>query len=406
MIFGVIAVVPGIVSGLISQIVHGEFLSSVMIALIAILAGAIPAFLFNRAVKRELKDWYGVTRTLSSGMLDIEVETTGARDEFHQIGYEINKVILGLRSILKEMESASITVDQISRSQAHEAEELSSAFEEISAMMQTFRGGAEEQRHSLSGAKEMIDSLMDRVDHMLTDITTAVTGADKAMRTAESGTEAIRLAQHHMNAVKTEVTETARNIRTIAEEVNQIKDTVSSITKIANQTNLLAINAAIEAAHAGEAGKGFAVVATEVRKLAEETTSFSSTILKALEAAQVDMQEAVIQIERNMKAVEDGVSIVATAGDSIEKLKESTHHMKELVTNNQNSARVVGDLGETLQSIVTETNRIAVDFTEIVEQVSTSLDTQTEDVSRLAEDTQHLSGEASKLKQIVKRFRM
>lgn len=404
LMFGTLNVVPSLSAGLIAFFSGAPILKSVSITIGSFIIGLFFCMFYYKQLIGRLRKWYSVTRTISSGDLSAEVPTKGARNEFHQIGYEINKVILGFRGIIKEFDHAASSVDRISEEQESAAQTLSSAFQEISATMQTFRGGAEQQRGSVSEALMMIDQMMDRVSTMQTEVEGAVSGADEALTTANKGEQAIHNTQDQMKLIQEDVSNTANKIRAIAEEAQQVMKKVASINDIAEQTNLLALNASIEAARAGEAGKGFAVVASEVRKLAEGTNEFAGDILNSLGRTQRELEAAVKQVQTNVKSMDHGMSAVAEAGESIDDLKNASVKTKELVNNNRISANAVTKDGQRLQEIINEINHIAEDFTDMVKETTTTMESNVEGIQTLADDSSLLSKEANHLNRVVKRF--
>lgn len=402
--FTLLSLVPGLVAAL-TTLVFGLKFSQTLVTFLATSGFTfVLSSFFYIVIRNRLKNWYGVTKTISSGDLSAEVKTQGARNEFHQIGYEINKVILGFRSIIKNFEEATGSVGSISEHQAKSAQVLSSAFDQVSATMQSFRGGAEQQSNSVILAQEMVDKMMELVEAMQSEIEKAVLGADEALHTSEEGEKAVASTQKQMRDIQANVIETAKKIRTISNDADLVMKKVSSITDIAKQTNLLALNASIEAARAGESGKGFAVVATEVRKLAEGTNQFAHDILASLQQTRDELQDAVDQVEVNVKSIGDGVEIVAEAGKAIDKLKTASLKTMELVSNNRRYAFSVTDNGKNLQQIIDEINIIAKDFTQIVQETTATVDKEIEGIHQLAEDASLLTNEAKNLSIIVKRF--
>ena len=270
--------------------------------------------------------------------------------------------------------------------------------------MQSFRGGAEQQSNSVILAQEMVDKMMGLVKAMQNEVEKAVHGADEALQTSEEGEKAVQSTQKQMRDIQANVIETAKRIRTISNDADLVMKKVSSITDIAKQTNLLALNASIEAARAGESGKGFAVVATEVRKLAEGTNLFAHDILASLQQTRDELQDAVDQVEINVKSIGDGVELVSEAGKAIDKLKTASIKTMELVSNNRQYAISVTDNGKSLQQIIDEINIIANDFTKIVQETTATVDKEIEGIHQLAEDASLLTKEAKNLSIIVKRF--
>lgn len=402
--FTILSLFPGVVATLTTSMFGLKFTQTLVAFLLTSGLTFGLSLFFYSTIRNRLKNWYAVTKTISSGDLSAEVKTKGARNEFHQIGYEINKVILGFRTIIKKFEEATASVGTISEHQAKSAQMLSSTFDQVSATMQSFRGGAEQQSNSVILAQEMVDKMMELVESMQNEVEKAVHGADEALQTSREGEKAVLSTQKQMREIQANVIETAKRIRDISTDADLVMKKVSSITDIAKQTNLLALNASIEAARAGESGKGFAIVANEVRKLAEGTNQFAHDILASLQQTRDELQDAVDQVEVNVKSIGDGVELVAEAGKAIDKLKTASIKTMELVSNNRQYAFSVTDNGKNLQQIIDEINVIANDFTKIVQETTATVDKEVEGIHQLAEDASLLMKEAKNLSIIVKRF--
>ncbi|WP_458414094.1 methyl-accepting chemotaxis protein [Schinkia sp. CFF1] len=402
--FTILSLVPGFAAALTTRVLGLGLGQCLATFLITACITMLMSLYFHFAIRGRLREWYAVTRTISSGDLSAEVKTKGARNEFHQIGYEINKVILGFRAIIGKFEEATKSVGGISIHQEASAQKLSSAFDQVSATMQSFRGGAEQQSNSVLDAEEMVDMMMELVETMQSEVEKAVAGADEALQTSHEGENAVISTQKQMREIQSNVIATAKKIRTISNDADIVMKKVSLITDIAKQTNLLALNASIEAARAGESGKGFAVVASEVRKLAEGTNEFARDILASLEKTREELQDAVSQVEGNVQSISEGVELIAEAGNAIDKLKTASLKTKDLVANNRKYSLSVTDNGRKLQQIIEEINIIAKDFTQIVQETTATVDREIEGIHELAGDASLLAQEAKNLSVIVRRF--
>lgn len=405
LLFATLNGVAALSAGIASRLVGGTTSDMIIIFLCTFVTAFIFSLFFHRILISHLRSWYSVTRSISSGNLNAEVKTVGRRNEFHQIGYEINKVILGFRSIIKSIESSIKTVSHISDEQEAASQRLSAAFQQISATMQTFQGGSEQQQGSVNLAHQMVSEMMKKASSMANEVNKAVTGADQALITAEKGEDAVLSTTTIMRTIEEDVRCTAEKIKKIADEADAVMNKVSSITDISEQTNLLALNASIEAARAGESGKGFSVVATEVRKLAEGTNEFAQDVLSSLQHTQRDLSDAVLQVENNMKFIKNGMNTVSFAGQTISELKGSSLKTKELVENNQTFAHDVMAEGKKLEQIMKEINSIAHDFTNMIQETTSTMETNVAGIQTLANDSALLATEVAQLNKIVKRFR-
>lgn len=405
LIFGGLAVAPSAIAALIAYMFSKNVMETVSVFGISFIVSLVLSVFSYFIITNRLRNWYAVTKKVSSGDLSAEVKTVGWRNEFHQIGYEINKIILGIRAMINDFKNGAETVERISKEQEMELQRISAAFEQLSAAIQTFRGGAETQRNSIGNADEMVETMMEKVRKMQEEVENAVAEADVALADASKGEEAVKLAQSLMKAIQTEALNTAAKIRTVAEEANFVMDNVSSITEISKQTNLLALNASIEAVRAGKEGNGFTIVANEVRKLAEGTKEFAEHIMSSLEKTRRDLEAAVAQVENTVQTIDEGMEVVSQTGEVIGHLAKTSVRTKNLVIHNRKSVDIVTLEGEKLQKIMKEMKAITDDFTKTVVETNASMEIQVEGMNMIAQDATKLSSEAKHLSRIVKRFR-
>ncbi|WP_373558571.1 methyl-accepting chemotaxis protein [Bacillus sp. FJAT-45350] len=400
-----LSLLPSVVIGVTGFVFNVPFTSLLTMIIVSLItAGAIGLYLYLY-IMRGLQSWYSVTRSISAGDLTAEIANR-SRTEFHQIGFEINKVVLGLKNIINELNRSAHSVDKVSGDQEMEAKRLSAAFNEFGETMQSFQSGTENQLSSLQSAHAMVQNMMNGVRGMQLEIKQTLDMSEDASVAAIEGEKAVFSSEEQMNQIQQTVSQSARKIMRVAEEAENVINKVSSITQIAEQTNLLALNASIEAARAGEAGKGFAIVASEVRKLAEDTNTFASDILSTLHHTRTELGEAVNQVEASVSTIGDGVKVVKLAGDSIRKLNEASEHTKHAVMSNHEYSDSLIQDGERLEQIIEEINKIAEQFTDQVVQTVASMDQQVDGINTLADDASKLSEEAQTLNRIVNRFKL
>lgn len=390
-----------LITALLMQLsIHQAFL----LFLISIGASSFTSFFVYRSFIANLRQWYNVTRTVSSGNLHVEVDIVGKRNEFHQIGYEINKIIFGIRSILGEFSNAVKTVKKVSQDQKKEAHRLSEIFDEVAATMEVFREGSKQQTDSFEKVRELANSMIEEVSNMESEIARVVQYAQSTMRSADEGQQMIEKTEQLMRNIENDTKQATSLIQLVSEKADHAMDMASAITAIAKQTNLLALNASIEAARAGEAGKGFAIVAEEVGKLADDTNSFAAKILSSLEETRNDLVHAVSAVKKNEESVDQASLSLSRTKESMQTFKRMFTDIHALLQHNRESVVNIHENGNNLKSLIENVNSIAHEFTNTVNETTAGLEEHIEGIHELAKESVILSDAVIHLQKILNRF--
>ncbi|MCU0426767.1 MAG: methyl-accepting chemotaxis protein [Candidatus Kapabacteria bacterium] len=240
----------------------------------------------------------------SSGNLTVRIQTqdAGKRDEISRLVEGLNNAVANVRDIMRK-------VRETADSTSHSTQEMLAATEKMAFT-------AAEQAQKANQATNRIEELTDQMQIGAKSARSFANVAHGTVTSSEEGSKRIQEAMVGMGSIAFVVAQSAETIRTLGESSNQIGEIVQVINEIADQTNLLALNAAIEAARAGEQGRGFAVVADEVRKLAERTTKATKEIATMIKRIQNETQQAVATIGRGTGEVERGTQLVEEAGQA------------------------------------------------------------------------------------------
>ncbi|KYD32235.1 methyl-accepting chemotaxis protein [Parageobacillus toebii NBRC 107807] len=400
--FSLLSIVPAVLSLLFTTIFS---LSALWMCTMTITIGLIFSFYFYHSLIIELRHWYSATRSVSSGNLQTEVRTKRKRNEFHQIAYELNKMILGIRTIITELAKAVKTVNQVSEKQQLETKRLSESFDEIAAAMETFREGTKQQTVSVEQANHFVMQMVKRVQNMQEEVERVVSQAKSALTSMNEGNRLIEETKQKMDTMQQEINKTTALIHAAAQEAANAQDMISSIRTITKQTNLLALNASIEASRAGEAGKGFAIVAQEVRKLAEDTNTFAAQILASLQTMASVLQDAVQAVQENEQHVEKTKLSLWKTGETFTLFQHMFTQLNELLQQNKIHVESVTVNGQNLQRLIGDINAIASDFTNMVQETTAGLEQQTIAIHELAKEADVLLASVHELEKIIQRFR-
>ncbi len=244
---------------------------------------------------------------------DITSRTTGA------IADAINCTIEELHTLVEQVNQASALVVKAS----HQTQQVSSGLL-TAAQHQTAK--IEQTTVAVLGMTESISEISDMAME-------SARVAKQSLTTAEKGTSAVRESIAGMNEIRTYIQDTSKRIKRLGESSQEIGEIVALITDITDQTNVLALNAALQATAAGEAGHGFTVIAQEVQRLAERSTEASKQISELIVTIQGDTQDAIAAMERSTLGVAKGAKRSDSAGRALEEIEQVSKQLAHLVSN-------------------------------------------------------------------------
>lgn len=279
---------------------------------------------------------------------DLTVNATVSEDFTGAIADSVNFAIDQLRSLVSAINSTSIMVTRSSNDTQNMAMKLAEA--------------SEHQAQEIAGASAAINEMAVSIDQVSANAMESATVAERSVAIAYNGGEVVQRTIDGMNMIREQIQETSKRIKRLGESSQEIGDIVSLINDIADQTNILALNAAIQASAAGEAGRGFAVVADEVQRLAERSASATRQIETLVKTIQADTNEAVSSMEATTSEVVKGAKLAKDAGEALGEVQTVSNTLSDLIQNISNAARQqaasAGHISSTMniiQEITTQT---------------------------------------------------
>jgi twitching motility protein PilJ len=256
---------------------------------------------------------------------DLTVKTTVWEDITGAFADSVNYAIDELRSLVTTINETS--------------EQVSSSAQETQTTARHLANAAEQQAQQISSATSAINQIVTSMDTVSRDSAESADVAERSVKIASHGAEVVRETISGMDSIRDQIQETSKRIKRLGESSQEIGSIVELINDIAEQTNILALNAAIQAASAGEAGRGFAVVADEVQRLAERSTSATKRIETLVQTIQSDTNEAVNSMEQTTAEVVAGARLAEDAGSALGDIERVSHDLSALIQNISTAAR-------------------------------------------------------------------
>jgi twitching motility protein PilJ len=284
-------------------------------------------------------------------------------DELRNLVTKINTTTLQVASAAQETQATALHLTDASDHQAQQITEVSTAITDMA-------GSIEQVSQNASQSSDV---------------------ATQSVNLAAQGNEAVKKAINGMDTIREQIQETSKRIKRLGESSQQIGDIVELINDIAEQTNILSLNAAIQATMAGEAGRGFAVVADEVQRLAERSGSATKQIDALVKTIQNDTSEAISSMERSTTEVVAGARLSQDAGASLEQIEGVSHRLADLINNISDAAK------QQASAAVSTSDNMNV-IQEITMQTSTGTNESAASIGRLLELTNELRTSVSGFK--------
>ncbi len=335
------------------------------------------AYAIIRSVTLPLREAVGASQKIANGDLSHEIRVNG-KDETAELLQALATMQAHLRTMLAEIHN--------------DADQLLSASTQLSSTTAHVAASTGEQSEAASAMAAAVEEMTASVNQVADLAHETKTISSHSGELSAQGSEVIHRAVVEMNKISSSVASSSDIIRQLEQQSNEISAIVNVIKEIADQTNLLALNAAIEAARAGEQGRGFAVVADEVRKLAERTGKSTQEISEMIGKIQAGTRNAVDSMEAGVIQVKEGVNLANQAGSAITEI-------------NSGAERVVHMVSE-ISAALREQSTASNDISQNVERIAHMVEENSAAVNETADAAHNLESLASSLQNAVGRFRM
>lgn len=347
------------------------------VIIVSIIVSIAISFLVNRVIMAPIRSTVDVIKSMADGDLTrrIDIRTS---DEIGNMASHMNTFCDSLQATI--------------RSFVDNAKELASASEQLNLTAERIATGVEEVAAQSATVATSGEEMSATTGDIAQNCQKAAEGAHRASRSALNGAEVVEKTVAVMGQIADKVQATAKTVESLGARSDQIGNIIGTIEDIADQTNLLALNAAIEAARAGEQGRGFAVVADEVRALAERTTRATREIGEMIKSIQKETKNAVVAMEQGVTQVESGTCEAARSGHALQEILEQVNEV----------AMQVNQIATAAEEQTATTSEISNNMHQITDVV--------QETARGAQESsvaaQRLSGLATELRNAVSRFKV
>lgn len=359
-----------------ADLAYEEAVTGVVIFIIvAALLTGLMALLFTRSITRPLTEALRVAQVIAKGDLTGSFDAAGI-DEPAQL-------LTALQIMQQHLKSTILAI-------ADSSNQLASAAEELNAVTEDSTRGLHQQSHEIEQAATAVNEMTAAVDEVARNAVATSEASKEGTQTAKHGQQQVSKTVESIRLLSDDVTRTSEEVKALGSGVTNISKVLDVIRAIAEQTNLLALNAAIEAARAGEAGRGFAVVADEVRALAHRTQTSTQEIEQMVGAIQKGSTGAMSAMEASTQRARQTLEIAQDAGGALERITDAIHQISE-------RNFVIASASEEQAQVAREVDRNLVNIRDLAVQTSAG-------ANQTSVASQELSKLANSLNILVARF--
>lgn len=397
----------------------------VILVAVLILSGVISLYI-STSISKSVQLVATTAERVGNGDLTVGEVKVNTKDEIRTLADSFNKMVSNLKNMIHQINATSQSVAATSEELSTNAEEATKATQQVAqAIEQVAKGstdqtksvtdtvqvvgqvtqaieqiaaGAQEQSRNVINTTAMVTEMTEKINTMAEGMETVKQASEQNGVVAVEGGQAVEKTVNGMLKVKEAVFETAQRIQELGEQSQKIGEIIQVIDDIAEQTNLLALNAAIEAARAGEHGKGFAVVADEVRKLAERSGKATKEIANLITEIQRGTKVAVESMQVGTREVEEGVGLAQEAGQSLNEIVngvkgagEYVHKIMGLINEILSSSQEVSTAVNNVAAVTEENTAATQEISASTEQVNSSM----QNIASISEESSASAEEVS-----------
>jgi len=374
-------------------------------AIILVCAIAGSTWLMRR-ISRPLADVVAAAHDIADGDLQVKQIAYRGNDEIADLLKAFTHMAKNLQDIVTQVSRSAEQVAAASEQLTASADQSALAAGQVAETITSVAAGAYTQGTTVEHTSDIVQEMARAIGHIAENSSNVSARSAETSRAATIGSQAMQQATDQMQAINRSVSQSAEVVSKLGESSKQIGEIVDVISGIAGQTNLLALNAAIEAARAGEQGRGFAVVADEVRKLAEQSHEAAQKIAHIVREIQTETTSVVTVMQQGTADVARGSDVIISTGERFTAIVNLVEHLNSEIQEISAASEQLSASSEEVVKSVDSVKHLAGETAANTQTISAAAEEQSASMEEIAASSQALSSLADELQMVVRRFKI